>query len=202
VLLSSAGKRPVEASHECFDHIADTRIQTGAEETNMHPPLYCIQGLPAGQVSIMARPRGGDWLLNDIKAIRSADVDVLVSLLTPDEVMELELREEAECCRHQEVIYLSFPIPDRRTPLFSERTFTFLEQLHRQVIAGKHVVLHCRQGLGRAALMAASVLVLSGFSPDQAFERLSSVRGYPVPETEEQRAWVVAFSRSQRSFPD
>jgi len=92
VLLSSAGKRPVEASHECFDHIADTRIQTGAEETNMHPPLYCIQGLPAGQVSIMARPRGGDWLLNDIKAIRSADVDVLVSLLTPDEVMELELR--------------------------------------------------------------------------------------------------------------
>jgi len=50
--------------------------------------------------------------------------------------------------------------------------------------------------------MAASVLVLTGFSPDQAFERLSVVRGYPVPETEEQRAWVVAFSRSQRSFPD
>jgi protein-tyrosine phosphatase len=168
----------------------------------MHTPLYSIQGLPAGQVSIMARPRGGDWLVDEIKAIRSADVEVLVSLLTPDEVMELDLSEEAESCRRQEVIYLSFPIPDRKTPPFSERTFTFLEQLHQHVSAGKHVAVHCRQGLGRAALMAASVLVLAGFSPDQAFERLSSVRGYPVPETEEQRAWVVAFSRSLRRFPD
>ena len=168
----------------------------------MHAQLYSIQGLPAGQVSIMTRPRGGDWLIDEIKAIRSADVDILVSLLTSDEVRELDLREEAECCRRQEVIYLSFPVLDRGTPPFSERTFTFLKQLHRQVSAGKHVAAHCRQGLGRAALMAASVLVLAGFSPDQAFERLSLVRGYPVPETEEQRAWVVTFSQSLIRFPD
>ena len=167
----------------------------------MRAQLYSIQGLPAGQVSIMARPRGGDWLLDEVKALREAGVDLLVSFLTPDEVMEFDLREEAECCGRQEVISLSFPIPDRSIPPFSESTFTFLEQLHRQVSAGKHVALHCRQGLGRAALMAASVLVLTGFSPEQAFERLSSVRGYPVPETQEQRAWVVAFSRSQRSLP-
>jgi protein-tyrosine phosphatase len=168
----------------------------------MRVQLYSIQGLPTGQVSIMARPRGGDWLLDEIKALRSANVDVLVSLLTPDEVMELDLGEEAEYCRRQDVIYLSFPILDRSTPPFSERTFTLLEQLHRQVSAGKHVAVHCRQGLGRAALIAASVLVLAGFSSDQAFELLSSVRGYPVPETEEQRAWVAAFSRSNRSFPN
>ena len=168
----------------------------------MRVQLYSIQGLPTGQVSIMARPRGGDWLLDEIKALRSANVDVLVSLLTPDEVMELDLGEEAEYCRRQDVIYLSFPILDRSTPPFSERTFTLLEQLHRQVSAGKHVAVHCRQGLGRAALIAASVLVLAGFSPDQAFERLSIVRGYPMPETEEQRAWVAAFSRSNRSFPN
>jgi hypothetical protein len=47
--------------------------------------------------------------------------------------------------------------------------------------------------ISRAALMAASLLVLSGFSPEQAFDQLSNVRGYPVPETEEQRAWVEAF---------
>ncbi|MEO6888656.1 MAG: tyrosine protein phosphatase [Ktedonobacteraceae bacterium] len=167
----------------------------------MQARLYTIQGLPAGQVSIMARPRGGDWLLDEIMAIRAADVAVLVSLLTPAEVMELDLREEAECCRSQEVLYLSFPILDRDTPPFTESTFTFLEQLHSQVLAGKHVAVHCRQGLGRAVLIAASVLVLAGFSPQQAFERLSAVRGYPVPETEEQRAWVVAFSQSQMKKP-
>jgi len=171
-------------------------------EAIMHAHLYSIQGLPTGQISIMARPRGGDWLPDEIMALRSADVDILVSLLTPNEVMELDLREEAACCRGQEVTYLSFPIPDRGTPPFSESTFTFLEQLYRLVRAGKHIAVHCRQGLGRAALIAACVLVLAGFSPAQAFERLSSVRGWPVPETEEQRAWVVAFSRSQRGFPD
>lgn len=168
----------------------------------MRAQLYSIQGLPAGRISIMARPRGGDWLLDEIKALREAGVDVLVSLLTPGEVMEFDLREEAESCRRQEVIYLSFPIPDRSIPPFSASTFTFLEQLKGQVSAGKHIAFHCRQGLGRAALIAASVLVLTGFSPGQTFELLSLARGYPVPETEEQRAWVVAFSRDQRSLPD
>jgi len=168
----------------------------------MRAQLYSIRGLPTGQVSIMARPRGGDWLPDEIKALRSSGVDILVSLLTPHEVMELDLREEAEYCRRQGVIHLSLPIPDRGTPPFSERTLTFLELLHKQVFAGKHVAIHCRQGLGRAALIAASALVLAGFSPDQAFELLSSVRGYPVPETDEQRAWVVAFSRSKGSLPD
>ncbi len=168
----------------------------------MRAQLYSIQGLPAGRISIMARPRGSDWLLDEIKALREAGVDVLVSLLTPAEVMEFDLREEAECCRRQEVIYLSFPIPDRSIPPFSASTFTFLEQLKGQVSAGKHIAFHCRQGLGRAALMAASVLVLTGFSPSQAFALLSRARGYPVPETEEQRAWVVAVSRDQRSLPD
>jgi len=52
--------------------------------------------------------------------------------------------------------------------------------------------------------MAASLLVLTDFSSDQAFDRLSKARGYPVPETEEQRAWVVAFSQQHRrsSYPN
>jgi protein-tyrosine phosphatase len=166
----------------------------------MRVQLYSIQGLPAGQVSIMARPRGGDWLIDEVKALREADVDVLVSLLTPDEVVELDLTEEAECCCRQEVFYLSFPIPDFSVPPFSANTFTFLEQLKAHVSGGKHVALHCRQGIGRSSLMAASVLVLTGLSPNQAFEQLSAARGRPVPETEEQRAWVVAFSQYKRSL--
>lgn len=143
----------------------------------MRVQLYSIQGLPAGQDSIMARPRGGDWLLDEVKALREAGVDVLVSLLTPDEVMELNLTEESEYCSHQEVIFLSFPIPDFSAPPFSASTFTFLGQLCIHLSGGKHVVLHCRQGIGRSSLMAASVLVLTGVSPNQAFEQLSAARG-------------------------
>ncbi len=163
----------------------------------MRAQLYSVQSFPARQINIMARPRGGDWLLDKVKALREAGIEVLVSLLTLDEVMELDLGEEAGCCYRQEIIYLSFPIQDRSVPPFSALTFFFLEQLKVYLSEGKQIALHCRQGLGRAALIAASVLVLTGFSPDQAFEQLSLARGYPVPETEEQRAWLTAFHLKQ-----
>jgi copper homeostasis protein CutC len=38
----------------------------------MRAQLYSIQELLTGQVSIMARPRGGDWLFDEIKALRSS----------------------------------------------------------------------------------------------------------------------------------
>ena len=161
----------------------------------MRTQLYSIQELSAGQVSIMARPRGGDWLLDEIKSLSEAGVDVLVSLLTPEEVWELDLGKEAEYCSDQKILFYSLPIQDRSIPPFSASTIKFSEQLNKHLSEGKHVALHCRQGLGRAALMAASLLVLTGYSPDQAFDLLSKARGYPVPETEEQKAWVIAFFR-------
>ena len=165
----------------------------------MRAQLYSIQELHSGQVSIMARPRGGDWLFDEIKALREAGVDVLVSLLTSTEVNELDLSEEAMYCQGQGITYRSFPIFDRDIPPFSAETFIVLEQLHASLSEGKHVAFHCRQGLGRAALMAASLLILNGFSPEEAFDRLSKARGYAVPETEEQRAWVVALSQHYHS---
>lgn len=160
----------------------------------MQASLYSVQELPTGKISILARPRGGDWLVDEVKAIREAGVDVVVSCLTSEEEVELGLREEAACCLQQGIIYWAFSIRDRGVPAFSSKTFRFLEQLHTYLSQGQHLALHCRQGLGRSVLMAACLLVLSNFSPDQAFDMLSRARGCPLPETEEQRAWVMAFA--------
>jgi protein-tyrosine phosphatase len=165
----------------------------------MHTQLYSIRELPAGQVSVMAHPRGGDQLLDEIKALRETGVDILVSLLTSDEIRNLDLAEEAAFCHSQGITFFSFPIPDLNIPPFSPPTFMFLEQLHTQLLEGKHIVLHCRQGIGRSGLMAANLLLLGGFPPEQACELLSKVRGYPVPWTEEQLAWVVAFYDKNRT---
>jgi hypothetical protein len=48
---------------------------------------------------------------------------------------------------------------------------------------------------GRSAVMAGSLLVLTGHSPQGAFELLSAARGLNVPEPDEQQAWVEAFAR-------
>ncbi|GCE23006.1 protein-tyrosine phosphatase family protein [Dictyobacter kobayashii] len=159
----------------------------------MRAQLYSIRGLPAGQVSITARPRGGDWLVDEMKGLREAGVDVLVSLLTIDEVNNFELEEEETYCLAQGISYANFPIEDRSVPPFSKPTFTFLERLNTHLTQGQHIAIHCRQGLGRAILIAASLLILNGFTPERAFEELSKARGYVVPETEEQRRWVIAF---------
>ena len=114
------------------------------------------------------------------------------------EVGELDLRSEAEVCQYLGIAYFSYPIPDHHVPPFSDDTLALLEQLRDLLAQGKHVVAHCHMGLGRSALIAACVLVLSGLTPERACQELSAVRGYNVPETEEQRAWVRAFPRRYR----
>ena len=155
--------------------------------------LYTLQNLPVGKISVMPRPRGGEWLSDEIKLLDYAGVDVLVSLLTPDEVNELELAEEAEYCHAQGILFFSYPIIDRSIPPFSAATFQLLEQLKAYLLAGKHVTTHCRAGLGRSVLIAASILILTGFAPERACEVLSDVRGYAVPEMPEQHAWLKAL---------
>ena len=44
-------------------------------------------------------------------------------------------------------------------------------------------------------MLAAALLVMSGTEPHEAFASVSSDRGLPVPETEEQRKWVIELAR-------
>ena len=44
--------------------------------------------------------------------------------------------------------------------------------------------------MGRSALVAASVLALTGLDPEVAFDRIATARGCPVPDTPEQKAWL------------
>ena len=106
-------------------------------------------------------------------------------------------QEEAAYCREQDIDYYLFPIKDRSVPPFTASTFNFITQLHTQLMQGKHIAAHCRQGLGRSVLVAASLLVLNGVSPEEAFAQLSQARGYAVPETEEQRLWIIAFAQQR-----
>ncbi|HVW01868.1 MAG TPA: hypothetical protein VHB77_16060 [Planctomycetaceae bacterium] len=132
-----------------------------------------------------------------MRSFRSSGVDVLVCLLTDDELAELDLTDEAQCCQLSGMEFVRFPIPDRAVPA-DEAAFTLLvESLCEHLNAGRGVAIHCRQGIGRSALLAARVLCAMGDSPAFAFERIIAARGWPVPDTVEQREWVIrTVSRS------
>ena len=59
----------------------------------MIPEFYWIAREGPGRLAIM--PRDGDWLEDELRGLRQAGVEVLVSLLTPAEVHELGLEAEA-----------------------------------------------------------------------------------------------------------
>ncbi len=162
----------------------------------MRTNLYWVEGAYPGRVAVSPRPRGGDWLEDEILAWSRAGIDAVVSLLTPDEVTDLDLAQEETLCRRHGIRLVSWPIPDRAVPESRETFAEAIATLAELVADGKNVAIHCRQGIGRAALVAVCLLIQLGRDPDEALELVASARGVAVPETPEQRRWIFDFARS------
>ena len=155
----------------------------------MRPTLYAIPlPTPVGRLSTMARPRGDDWLDDEMIGLREAGVDVLVSLQSDVERRELGLLDEGPAAQRAGMLFHHFPVPDFGVPdrsAFEPLLATLVTDLSQ----GRHVAVHCRAGIGRSSVVAAAILVRLGAAPDAAWEAISAARGLSVPETDEQRAW-------------
>lgn len=160
----------------------------------MQTGLYWVDGPWPGKLAIAARPRGGDWLEDDVSNWKRAGINSVLSLLTSEEESDLDLREEAVEVRKLGLEFFSFPIADRQVPRSEAKLGEALERLNRTLSAGKNVVVHCRQGVGRSGLVAACVLIKTGMSPGAAVDAVSAARGVAIPETPEQRDWIERYA--------
>jgi len=156
--------------------------------------MFWIEAPGPGRIGIAARPRAGDWLEDEIERWRSASVDVVVSLLEPHEVHDLELEAERDACIKAGLTFLSFPIPDRGVPASLAKTRELVASCKDRLTAGNGIIVHCRAGIGRSSMIAACVLVALGDRPDEALEHIATARGLPVPDTPAQAEWVVGFT--------
>lgn len=160
----------------------------------MWTKLHWVNGPWPGKFAVAARPRGGDWLGEEIAAWRQAGVNTVVSLLTPEEEQDLDLQNErGEVGRHG-MEFISVPIPDRQAPPSQSAVVGTLENLDAKLATGKNVVIHCRQGIGRSGLIGACLLITKGLSSGAAVDSVSAARGMPIPETEEQRRWIERYA--------
>lgn len=102
---------------------------------------------------------------------------------------------EDEAARTAGLDYLALPIEDRSVP--EPAAFRPLHrELTQRLHAGQHIVAHCRHGIGRSSLLAAALLVTTGYTLDEAWAAITAARGRPVPDTEEQRRWVSRLEES------
>jgi hypothetical protein len=83
-------------------------------------------------------------------------------------------------------------IPDGGVPVSTEQLLALVERILGEARAGRVVVIHCRDGLGRTGLVASACLVALGAPPREALEVIRSVRPGAV-ETAAQRQCLDAF---------
>jgi protein-tyrosine phosphatase len=157
--------------------------------------IYWILAEQSGQIGICERPRGSDWLEDDLRSLKLQGIDGLVSLLTPPEISELDLQAEEQLCQNYALEWFAWPIPDRQVPQLSAAYLTWIDQLCQRIRAGQSMVAHCRMGVGRSSLIVACMLQqLNGQSPSAIWELIANKRGCAVPDTAEQYGWLERFS--------
>ena len=160
----------------------------------MQANVFWVAGPWRGKLGILPRPRGGDWLGDETAAWREANIDIVVSLLEPDEEAQLVLEGEAAAAAASGVDFRPFPIPDRGVPASRESVADLAGEIVDALDMGKNVAVHCRQGIGRSGMIVGGVLVAAGKDLAAALKTIKESRGLEVPETDEQRQWLRDFS--------
>ncbi len=155
--------------------------------------VYWIENPTSGRIGTMPKPRGNEWLETEMQSLQQTGVDVVVSLLTYAENRELSLTEEAAYCQAQDLDFITYPIPDFDVPASKIDASKVVRTLAGLLDEGKSIAIHCRAGIGRSSLIAASILTTFNLSSEEAFARIEQARGRPVPDTQAQKDWVEGF---------
>lgn len=151
---------------------------------NCHPPV---------RLAILLCPRGGEDLRADLLHYKRSGVETLVSLLEKKSAARLGLSAEASVARDVGMKFLSFPLPDHEIPPKLPPFRAFVGDLALRARSGEPIGIHCLGSIGRSSVVAACTLIHLGWSPRVALTAVEEARGVNVPDTEEQKHWILQY---------
>jgi protein-tyrosine phosphatase len=159
--------------------------------------IFWIKGDPPASLAVVLKPRGGDWLEDDLLRMKHDGIETLVSLLEQDEADMLGLSEEGLIAEKIGLRFLSHPIRDVQVPPNTAEFQAFVADLADRLRAGEHIGVHCRGSIGRATVTAACTLIQLGWTPKDALAAIVAARGLSVPDTQEQEDWILRYKAKQ-----
>ena len=154
-----------------------------------------------GRVGMMSCPGGGRYhtgddhgVAADLQQMHSAGARCLVTLLPDDELGLLGVSHLGRLAAAHGIRWLQLPIEDMRAPgeSFEIRWGRAGPLLHAELVAGRHVVLHCYAGLGRTGTIAARLLIETGVAPREAMTTVRAVRPGAIQSLVQER-YVLAL---------
>lgn len=158
----------------------------------MKSDIYIVKTIGSGFLAVMAKPVSGEWIEDEFSGIAKKGVRQMVSLLEDHEAYGLGLQNENKLAEQNHMAFVSFPIQDRGIPNSISEFSNITKKLCQEIAEGRNTVVHCRAGIGRTGIVAAGILLHCGFKPDEAFGLISAKRGIQVPDTDEQRNWILS----------
>jgi protein-tyrosine phosphatase len=152
-----------------------------------------VDHAPQSSLAIVLRPQGGHQLSDALLGLRRDGVTTLVSMLEEWEADYLGLADEPHLAVQSGMTFLTYPIQDRGAPTDMAGFNQFVTGLAARMRAGERIGVHCRGSIGRSTIAAACTLIHLGWSPLAALKEIESARGCSVPDTGEQREWIIRY---------
>jgi hypothetical protein len=155
--------------------------------------IFWIEGNPPATLAIVLCPLGDDSLEDELLSLKRGGIETLVSMLESSEAIYLGLEDEGPAAVHLGLKFISYPIPDTRIPVDTASFRAFAASLADRLRAGEHIGVHCRGSIGRSTVTVACVLIHLGWKPKTALAAIAAVRGFAVPDTQEQKNWILRY---------
>ena len=158
--------------------------------------IYKIHGLCNNKFAIMSHPMGGESLSKNIENIKHQGYEVVISMLTHEEQKELDMLNEGEICKRNNMLFINFPIRDEVADS-DEDTIKFINDLELLQKLKSKIIFHCRGGVGRSSMILSLLASRLGVAPNVSFDLISKSRGELAPENDIQKQWGNKLSNAK-----
>jgi ADP-ribosyl-[dinitrogen reductase] hydrolase len=146
---------------------------------------------------------GSDWdrdLDADVSRMRDWGATIVVSLTEDKELVRLRVGDLASAVNAAGMQWLHLPVPDVGTPgpTWLDRWHEASPTIHLELAKGGRVVIHCRAGLERTAMVAALVQCEHGRDLKTALSVIAAARHGAGPLPNQQRWLEVLLEAAEQ----